>query len=77
MMMRKPKAIGKASHALSVHASAKSKTTVHKANLMAQLKINFQFITGAKVVLFCETAKKIEEIKSRLSRDNRLQKQTT
>jgi hypothetical protein len=49
MKMRNPNAMGNASHALSVHASAISKTTVLKANLMAQLKINFQFITTTKV----------------------------
>ena len=55
--IRKPNAIGKASQALSVQASAKSKTSVLNANLMAQLKINFQFITTTKIGDFFETTK--------------------
>ena len=55
--IRKPNAIGKASQALSVQASEKSKTNVLNANLMAQLKINFQFITTTKIGDFFESTK--------------------
>ena len=49
--------ITKAHHKLLVNLAAKLYTTVASANLTAQLIINFQFITGAKVVLFYEITK--------------------
>ena len=80
MKMRKPMAIRNAHHRLPVNLTARLYTTVHNANLMAQLIINFQFITAAKVILISENTKTFlanSKTKSRLSLDNRLQKQTT
>ena len=55
--MRKPMAIRNAHHRLPVNLTARLYTTMHNANLMVQLIINFQFITAAKVTLISENTK--------------------
>lgn len=52
MMIRNPKAMANAHHALLVKPAAQLYTKVHKANLMPQLNINFQFITADKITAF-------------------------
>jgi len=59
MNIRKPIAIKKAHHKLFVNLAANEYTTVLNANLMAQLKINFQFIS-AKVRISERNAKEIK-----------------
>ena len=50
-------AITKDHHKLFVNLAAYEYTTIHKENLTAQPIINFQFITGTKVIVFFDNAK--------------------